>query len=179
MAVLRFEKSPPARLGFGSVTTLVFIHILGAAIWTGGLFFVALVAVGAKRTLPERERSDLFHFIGWGFLGMAGFAALLLGTSGNFLVEDLFGGWNGLSGEFEELIIWKTVLFLIVLVLALIHSLVFGPRIRRLRIRADESGLSEAEEASLRRAARISGVTQVLMLAGTLAILVLAAEMVT
>ena len=161
------------------MTTLVFLHILGAAIWAGGLFTVAMVAVGARRTLPERERSDLFKFVGNGFLIMAAIAAMLLVLSGNLLVEDLFGGWKDLSGETGTLIAWKTVLFVAVMVLALLHGIVLGPSIRQLRMRRLEGGSTPAEESQLKTKVRISTACQVLMFAGTVAILVLAADLVS
>ena len=104
------------------MTVLVFLHILGAVIWAGGLIFLGLLALGARRTLPERERTELFHFVGNGFLVLAGVAALLLAVSGNLLVEDLFGGWEQLSGEPSTLIAWKTILFIGVLLLAVLHA---------------------------------------------------------
>lgn len=161
------------------MTTLVFLHILGAVIWAGGLFVIALVAVGARRTLPERERSDLFRFVGNGFLILAGIAAALLGLSGNLLVEDLYGGWENLAGETSTLIVWKTILFIAVLLLAVLHGVVLGPSIRELRMRRLDGQLTPAEEAQLKRRLRGSTASQVLMLAGTLAILVLAADLIS
>ena len=160
-------------------TTLVFLHILGAVIWAGGLFFVALLAAGARRTLPERERTELFRFVGSGFLILAGIAAALLGLSGNLLVDDLFGGWDNLTGEPSTLIVWKTVLFIAVLTLAVLHGVVLGPGIRRLRLRRLDGQITPEEEALLKRRLRISTVSQVLMLAGTVAILVLAADLIS
>ena len=160
------------------MTTLVFLHILGAVIWAGGLFFVGLVAAGARRTLPMRERAELFRFVGNGFLIMAAVAALLLGMSGNFLVEDLFGGWENLEGEPSDLIVWKTILFVAVLLLAVLHGIVLGPRIRNLRLKQAEGAATPEEEGELRRKLRLSTVSQVLMLVGTIAILVLAADLI-
>jgi len=161
------------------VTVLVFLHILGAVIWAGGLIFVGLLAVGARRTLPERERTELLRFVGNGFLVLAGLAALLLGLSGNLLVEDLFGGWEQLEGEASTLILWKTILFLAVLLLAVVHAVMLAPGIRRLRLRRVDGEISPEEEALLRRRIRASTVSQVLMLGATIAILVLAAEMIS
>ena len=160
-------------------TTLVFLHILGAVIWAGGLFFVAMLAAVARRTLPERERTELFRFVGSGFLILAGIAAALLALSGNLLVDDLFGGWDNLSGEPSTLIIWKTILFIGVLTLAVLHGVVLGPGIRRLRLRRLDGQITPEEEALLKRRLRISTVSQVLMLAGTVAILVLAADLIS
>jgi putative copper export protein len=160
------------------MTTLVFLHILGAVIWAGGLVFVGLVAAGARRTVPARERAELFRFVGRGLLVMGVVAAVLLGLSGNFLVDDRFGGLDDLSGEPGRLILWKTILFAGVLALAFVHGLVLGPGIRRLRLSQAEGQLTDAEEALLRRKATISGIAQVAMLTGTVAILALAADLV-
>jgi uncharacterized membrane protein len=160
-------------------TILVFLHILGAVIWAGGLFFVALLAAGARRTLPERERTELFRFVGSGFLVLAGIAALLLALSGNLLVDDLFGGWDNISGEPSRLILWKTGLFVVVLALAALHGVVLGPGIRRLRLRRVDGRITAEEEALLKRRLRISTASQVLMLAGTIVILVLAADLIS
>lgn len=165
--------------GLTFVTTLVFLHILGAAIWAGGLIFIGVVAAGARRSLPERERTELFRSVGNGFLVLAAVAALLLALSGNLLVEDLFGGWENLSGEPSDLIVWKTVLFVAVLLLAVLHGVILGPGIRRLRLRRLDGEITRQEEVQLRRRLRLSTASQVLMLAGTLAILVLAADLIS
>jgi putative copper export protein len=157
---------------------MVFLHLLGAAIWTGGLVFAGVVAASARRTLSEEARTDFFRVLGFGFLVLTGVAAMLLAISGNVLVEDLFGGWDGLGGtEAGSLILWKTAIYGGVLVLAAIHAFVLGPRIRRLR----ESRVAgnAAGEGALRRAVVLSTAAQVLMLAGTIAILILAADLVT
>jgi putative copper resistance protein D len=156
---------------------MVFLHILGAAIWTGGLIFVGVVAVVSRRTLPEATRIEFFRSLGFGFLVLAGIAAALLALSGNLLVDD-FGGWEAVGDtDWGELILWKTAIFAVVIALALIHALALGPRIRRLR-ESDLAGDGDATRA-LRRATMFSAVTQVLMLAGTIAILALAADLIT
>lgn len=83
----------------------------------------------------SRRDADLGHA---DYLGSWLVAALLLGLSGSLLVEDLYGGWEELSGEPSTLILWKTTLFIGVLVLAVVHGIVLGPGIRRLRLRRAE-----------------------------------------
>ncbi|MEO8092549.1 MAG: DUF4149 domain-containing protein [bacterium] len=157
---------------------MLFVHLLGAAIWAGGVIVLGLVAFGARRTLPDAQRVELFRVIGTGFLILSGVAAAMLLISGNSMVEDLFGGWDGLGDSHPgRTVIWKSVLFLVVLALALIHGLVLGPRVRRARERIEAGPPREGAEATRRRLAVASGVTQVLLLLGTLAILALAADL--
>jgi putative copper export protein len=162
------------------VTLAVFLHILGAAIWAGGLIFVGLTAGAARRTIPERELVEFFRVLGTGFLILAGIAATLLLISGNILIEDLFGGWGKLGESSSgELVLWKTALFVAVLFLALVHALILGPRIRRLTSAPPERGDETTRAGALRRTRILSGLTQAAMLAGTIAILALAADLIT
>jgi putative copper export protein len=155
---------------------MVFLHILGAAIWAGGLLTVALVAVASRRAVPAESRIELFRFVGFGFLVLAGIATAMIGLSGNLMIED-FGGWETLGdSEFGNLILWKTVIFAGVIALALVHSIVLGPRIRGLR-EAQLAG--DGDERALRRTVALSTVAQVLMLAGVLVIFALAADLAT
>ena len=42
----------------------VFLHILSAIIWIGGMLFLALVVVPTTRGLPPSERAALFGAVG-------------------------------------------------------------------------------------------------------------------
>ena len=150
---------------------MLFLHLLGACIWVGGLVAIALVAIASGRALEQPARTELFRVVGARFLVVAGVAVALLVISGNLLLEDRFGGWANLGdipGGSD--IYWKTALFLGVLALAALHALILGPRIRTLR----SAGEPQAA-APLRRALMFSRVTQTLMLAGSIAILAFAA----
>lgn len=150
---------------------MLFLHLLGACVWVGGLVAIALVAVSSGRALDQPARTELFRVVGIRFLIVAGIAVTLLVISGNLLLEDRFGGWADLGdvpGGSD--IYWKTALFLGVLALAALHSLVLAPRIRVLRSRQGAD-----TQADLRRTLVVSRVLQVLMLAGSIAILAFAA----
>ncbi len=159
------------------MTLLVFGHLLGAAVWVGGLFFLGIAAGVARRTIPDAERVEFFRLIGRRFLMVSGVAALLLLGTGIGLVHDRFGGFSDLGDAYQgNDVIAKTVIFAGVVILALVHSFVLGPRLRRLR----EAALAgHPDETALRRAAIIGGITQLVMLVATLVILYLAADLVT
>ena len=42
----------------------VFLHILSAIVWIGGMLFLPLVVVPATRGLPSAERAALFGVVG-------------------------------------------------------------------------------------------------------------------
>jgi uncharacterized membrane protein len=55
----------------------VFLHILSAIVWIGGILFLALVVVPAMRGLPPAERAALsgavgrrFRTVGWACIGV-------------------------------------------------------------------------------------------------------------
>ena len=157
---------------------VIFLHLLAAAVWTGGLVFLGIAAGVARATIPERERIEFFRRLGRRFGVVAIVSTVVFAFTGLDLVNDRFGGLGDLSGAPDgDLVIAKTVVFACVIALAAIHSLVLGPRIGRRRRRALEG--DAAAMLDVRRLSSISGVTSALMLAGTLAVLVLAADLVS
>lgn len=142
------------------------------------MVFLGVAAGVARQTIPAAERIEFFRAIGGRFLYVAAVAALTLLATGLALTHDRLGSLDLLgTGSDGKTIFAKTVVFAAVLALAAVHGLILGPRIRVLRGRS----LSTPEDAKLAAALRTtviaSGVTSVLMLAGTIAIFFLAAHL--
>jgi len=155
------------------------IHLIAAAVWAGGLVFVAIAAGVARATIPEPERIEFFRRLGRRFLVAALTAALLLALTGADMAADRLPSWSALSDtEWGRLVLAKTILFATAVALALAHGLVLGPRIRRLREALVASPGDARMEARLRRASAASGIAQVVILSETLVILVLAADLI-
>jgi putative copper export protein len=159
------------------VTLVVFLHLLGAAIWVGGLVFLGLAAGVARTAIPEAERIEFFRTLGRRFALLAAGAALLLAITGVALVDDRFGGIGDLGQPGGGLVVAKTAIFAAVVALAGLHFLWLGPRTGRLRRRALAGDAGAGAE--LRRARPAGAAVQVAMLAGTLAVLYLAADLVS
>jgi putative copper export protein len=107
-------------------------------------------------------------------------SALLIAATGADMASDRLADWGALlDTSYGRILFAKMVLFALALVEAAVHSLVLGPRIGRLREELLASPGDAALQARLRRTAAISGVLSVLMLVQTLAILVLAADLVS
>lgn len=154
------------------------LHLIAAAVWAGGLVMLAIVSGIARAKLDERERVELFRALGRRFGLVAIAAAAVLALTGAEMASDRLASWSALSEtEWGKLIAAKTVLFALALALTLLHALVLGPRIRRSRERLQASPGDEAAEAALRRAGAASGMIQVVILVLTIAILVLAADL--
>src|SRR5262249_38227781 len=144
------------------------------------LVFLGVAAAVARATIPEPDRIEFFRSIGRRFLLLALVAAVILGATGLDMANDRLPSWSALTDtDSGRLILAKTILFATALALALVHSLVLGPRTRRTRQALLASPGDPALQTRLRRTAALSGIVQVVILVETLAILVLAADLVT
>jgi copper transport protein len=161
------------------VLTIRALHLLAAAVWAGGLVFLGVAAGVARRTVPPAERIVFFRSLGRRFALLAAGGAVVLGATGGDMAQDNLASWGALLHTgYGRILLVKTILFALALVEAAVHSLVLGPRIGRLR----EAQLAAPEDAELaarlRRTAALSGIVSALMLAQTIAIIVLAADLV-
>lgn len=129
-----------------SYSLALWIHLLAAISWIGGMVFLSLVLaplVRSRRAAPEfmalfRLAARRFRFIVWGAI------AVLLST-GPLLV--LQRGWSLFDpGEWPLALGIKISLVVILLVLTFSHDLLFGPQIRKV------SALPEGERSSWEQA---------------------------
>jgi putative copper export protein len=155
------------------------LHLIGAAVWAGGLIFLGVAAGVARRTVPEAERVAFFRALGRRFAVVAFAAAAVIAATGIQMAADHLASWGALFDTgYGRLLLAKIVLFALALVEAIVHSLVLGPRIGRLRERLVASPGDADAESALRRTAALSGAVSALILLQTVAILVLAADLV-
>lgn len=135
----------------------VWLHILAAITWIGGMFFLVLVVVPWMRRGNREQGAALLRQTGERFrtVGWIAFAVLIVtGTynlwargvrPGDFLREE----W--LVSPFGRAVMMKLSLFAMVLVVSAIHDFVVGPR----AVEAVERGSSQSE--GLRRLASLMG----------------------
>lgn len=155
------------------------IHLIAAAVWAGGLVFLGVAAGVARRTIPDAERIEFFRVLGRRFAILAAGAALLLAATGADMASDRLASWSALvDTSYGRLLFAKIILFALVVVEAALHSLVLGPRIGRLREALLSAPTDRDLALRLRRTAVLSGIVSALMLLQTIAILVLAADLV-
>lgn len=145
----------------------VYLHILSAIVWIGGMLFVALVVVPATRGLPPPERAALFGAVGRRFRTVGWVCIGLLLVTG--IINSVYRGvsWNNLfsselwGSPFGTTLALKLLLVAAMLGLSLYHDFVIGPRSVRL---AEAGGSRTASEQLRKRAAMIGRAEAMLAL---------------
>ncbi len=151
----------------------VFLHLLGAIVWVGGMLFLALVVVPVARRLPPAERGALFGALGRRFRAVGWACIALLIVTG--LINSAFRGltWGSLfSGQifgsvFGRILGVKLALVAVILALSVIHDFFLGPA----SVRALERAADMAPErvTTLRRhaswLARVNALLALLVIA--------------
>lgn len=156
------------------------LHLIGAAVWAGGLVFLGIAAVVARRTIPPAERIAFFRILGRRFAIVAAVAAAAIAASGIDMATDRLASWSALLDTgYGRILFAKIVLFALAVAEAAVHSLVLGPRLGQLREAQLDAPDDPGLQARLRRTAAVSGIVSALMLLQTVAILVLAADLVS
>jgi copper transport protein len=155
------------------------LHLIGAAVWAGGLVMLGLAVGAARKTVPEDARVALFRSLGRRFAVVGGIALLVLIATGSDMASDR-DVWGRLTDtSYGKTLLAKLILVGVVIVLTLVHTMLQGPSLSRLRAvaagRPGDAGL----EAQIRRRAVLAGIVSGMLLLATLAILVLAARLVT
>jgi uncharacterized membrane protein len=113
----------------------VWLHILTAAVWLGGMLFLVLVLLPVVRR-PEYQKSAgmLFHAAGLRFRGVGwiGFGLLILTGVVNLAYRQIT--WATLTtaafwqGPFGRTLGWKLLLVAITLLASAYHDFYAGPR---------------------------------------------------
>jgi putative copper export protein len=114
------------------LTILRVLHVLSASVWVGGTVALVFVGVPAIRTLEGEARATAMRALGrrWRPLGWGAMAVAIL--SGLWLTE-LNGGFSraALETDFDRTLIVKSFLVALLVVGALVHDYMLGPRLQR------------------------------------------------
>jgi putative copper export protein len=164
----------------GSADTAVrALHLIGAAVWVGGLVFLGAAVGVARRTLSDADRIRFFRALGRRFALVGGAALLLAIATGVDMASDR-DVWGDLTDtDYGTTLLAKLILVGLVIVLTIVHSAIQGPALSRLREQAIARPEDQALATEIRRRSALAGIVSMLNLLATLAILVLAARLVT
>lgn len=143
----------------------VWLHILAAMVWIGGMFFLVLVVVPwlrrgdrAGAALFLRETGERFRNVGWTCFGI-----LLVTGSFNLWARGVrffdFVSPEWQASPFGRTVLLKLGTFALVLIVSALHDFFVGPRATVAISRDPQS----AEARSLRRRASLFGRANVLL----------------
>ncbi len=112
----------------------VWLHVLSAIVWVGGMFFVAIVVVPLLRRGDRATASAFMHAAGVRFRAVGWTSFALLIATGTFQLAYRGVGVSDfvdpafLSSPFGAAITWKLGFFALVLVVSVWHDFFVGPR---------------------------------------------------
>lgn len=117
----------------------VFLHVLSAMIWIGGMLFFAMIVVPITRTPDFQAMAGRlftamgvkFRVVGWSCLMlilMTGFLNLT-GRYGSMGIMGESGFW---TGPFGSVLAIKISIFVLILVMSAVHDFFIGPKAARL-----------------------------------------------
>ncbi len=124
----------------------VFLHILSAVVWIGGMQFLALVVVPTTRGLPLAERAALFGAVGRRFRTVGCVCIAVLVVTGT--VNSVYRGvtWETVftaqlwGSPFGTTLALKLGVVAVMLGLSAYHDFVIGPRSIRVLQQASAHG---------------------------------------
>lgn len=149
-----------------------FLHLLGVAVWLGGMIFLGAVAVPAARAAggPEASRA-LIRRVARKFGLLGGAAWVVIFVTGFGLMSHRNIKMSQITETaYGQKILTKLILLLVVGVIVLVHSLWQGPAVHR----AEEAG----DDARAKKLRGIGGMLDGLVLVITLVILGIAATLI-
>lgn len=147
----------------------VWLHIVAAMAWIGGMLFLVLVLVPMLRTPTMRPRAaELFHVIGTRFRVVGWVALITLAVTGVFNVT--FRGYRfgqlldgeAFAGPWGHTLALKLALVTTIVILSAVHDFWLGPKAVRM---ARENAPPEVRERFRRIASMMGRATMLLALA--------------
>lgn len=143
----------------------VWLHLLAAIVWIGGMFFLVLVVVPWLRGSGDRNAGVFLRETGRRFrnVGWACFAVLAATGLFNLWIRGVrpasFTDPAWLDSSFAQVVLFKLATFASVLAISAVHDFRLGPQATR----AMELDPRSAESGALRRRASMLGRLNVLL----------------
>lgn len=157
------------------------VHLVAAIAWVGGQLFLVLVLLPVlRRALPRAQRTLIVAQLGQRFAVLSWISLGLLLVTGFLNGERRGVAWESLpaaQSTYGQVLFAKLCLVAAVLLLTLLHGQILGPRITRLASAASSDGPDA--ETHQRRLARLSIIVSGMNLLLNLAIVYLAARLVS
>jgi uncharacterized membrane protein len=113
---------------------VLWVHILAAISWVGGMIFVAFIlGPYVRRSFPPEQRTPLMAAVGKRFSILGWCAIFTLICTGIYNAVRFLGSWDALlSTTFGHILLVKIALVGVMIVLSILHDFFLGPRQRDL-----------------------------------------------
>jgi copper resistance protein D len=124
--------------GIGVYQWVVFVHIVAALAWIGGMVFVAVVLVPVLRRESPEVRAGLLDAAGRRFRSVGWAALIILLITGVWNLRNRGLPWSTIlsgelfAGSLGRILLVKLLLVLVTLALSAVHDWVLGPAATRL-----------------------------------------------
>lgn len=112
----------------------MWVHLLAAVVWVGGMLFVGLVVIPASRQLPGPTGPQMvslvgrrFRAIGWAMMAVLLLTGVLIAWGHDITPASILDG-SALDSHLGRTLVEKTGLFLVMVLLSALHDFVLGPR---------------------------------------------------
>lgn len=122
---------------------VVFLHMISAMVWVGGILFLSLVVVPAARRYDDSTRSRLlvdvgrrFRVAGWTALGVLALTGVVQMAARGATVTNVADG-SFFTGPFGRVLGAKLVFVFLMMLATAVHDFVAGPAAERV---AQEGG---------------------------------------
>jgi uncharacterized membrane protein len=148
----------------------VYVHILSAIVWIGGMLFLPLVIVPATRGVPPAERAALFSVVGRRFRTVGWTCIVLLLVTGTINVSYRVT-WDSLlssalwTSTFGLTLAAKLSVVAVMLALSVYHDFFLGPRSVLVTRRAPASDEAHGLRRLASRIGRVEAILALLVIA--------------
>ena len=112
------------------------MHVLAACVWVGGTVVLVFIAVPYARTLSGDARAQALVALGRGWR-MFGWGAMAVAAATGVQLAAADGAFDDASSRFDTVLVVKLVAVALLIVGALLHDFVLGPRLAQ-QIRGGE-----------------------------------------
>ena len=107
----------------------VWLHIIGAAFWIGGMLFLPLVLLPGIKDHPDRKKLLLATGLKFRFYGYIVLATMLVTGLLNIYFKGVgFSRQFFFESKYGSLVSLKILLFITMIILSIFHDLVFGKK---------------------------------------------------
>ncbi len=149
---------------------VVFVHILAAIVWIGGMLFLALVLVPTLRGESPQVRAAMMSAVGRRFRTVGWLMILILLGTGVWNLHNRHFGWSTIfsrdlfRGPFGHVLAAKLAVIGVILALSAYHDFVLGPASTRAGQAAGQGGDRRRAERLRRTASWIGRANALLAL---------------